>query len=58
MMGNSRTGLTMGRCGGHGGASPFPTKGRRTREANARTSTRGDGKVISILGSAEEVAEG
>jgi hypothetical protein len=41
MTGDSGTGPTTGRCGGRGGTSPFPAKGQRTGEANARTSTRG-----------------
>jgi hypothetical protein len=39
--GNRGTELATGRCGGRGGASPFPVKGRRTRGAITRTSTRG-----------------
>jgi hypothetical protein len=54
--GQRGTELATGRHGGHGSASPFPVKGRRTGGANARTSTRGKGDSVSILGSDEEVA--
>jgi hypothetical protein len=50
--------LATGRCGGRGGASLFPAKGRRTGGAIMCTSTRGDGGVVPILESVEEVAEG
>jgi hypothetical protein len=58
MTGNSGTGLTTGRCGGMAARRHSRRRAGEQEKLTRAQASGGDGDEVSVLGSAEEVAEG